>query len=54
VREPPARKLQRERKVPRVLGPLRPGERLVRCGDQTVVCLERGLVACGGQIVPCR
>jgi hypothetical protein len=54
VREAPARKLQRERKVPRVLGPLRPGERLVRCGDQTVVCLERGLVACGGQIVPCR
>lgn len=54
TQEPPARKLQRERKIPRTLGPLRPGERLVRCGDQIVVCVERGLLACGGQIVPCR
>jgi len=52
--EPATRKERRERKVPRTSGSLRPGERYVRCGDQIVVCLERGMVACGGRIVPCR
>lgn len=55
---PPPRVRQfewKEPKVPRsVTGPLRPNERVIRCGGTTIVCDANDTVVCGGRVVPCR
>lgn len=51
----PQRQERKEMKVPRtMMRPLRTGERVIRCGGDTIICDANDTVVCGGRVVPCR
>jgi hypothetical protein len=45
---------RKEMKIPRLAQPLRPGEHIMQCGRDIIICDQKDTVVCDGRRVPCR